>query len=558
MGQYRLTSPDGQRYLVNAPDGATDEAIFAYAQNQVMAGGPSVNAPEMLLQNKTPSQFGSVDPNLQVGESLDRAKFEASVPGRLLRGIEAPALKLAEVLPEHTLTKPYIDYVQAIQDYRQAGRELQSETEQRAGNAAGAAGSLIPSIAVGSGIGRLGYAGKGIAQALSRIAANAAAGGTVAGMQPGSTMRDVETGAAFGGALTGLYEVGRGTKNFMQNRLGPKSVTENWLQRHIGKDYIDKAAELARTPAPVKDYPATAAEKMVGAPLRGAETSQEPAGTVIQALQKQVEAKPGGISSDFMTQRLAQTKALESAKNAVETATAPLRTQAFAAIREKGGVPTSKLLGEIYDLGQSPRIASKPAQNAIENIRNVIMEKQGRSLKVDPEFLHSLRKDLGYDIGQTWGNDKAKPSKETIAFIERGIQKSIDNAMERAGGNTWKQYLTDYSKRMTPINNVTDALLLQYKPAVKTSLGGKMEGESLSHILPDFLSRPVTGTKWLSKLYAPSMERKIDTYLSEILRNPAQLADVIESPVHPYNKIAGALLNRGITTGVTGAYGGKP
>ena len=134
--------------------------------------------------------------------------------------------------------------------------------------------------------------------------------------------------------------------------------------------------------------------------------------------------------------------------------------------------------------------------------------------------------------------------KKRIALFESKYGVSVYEDVQ-------EQYLTDYAQKMTPIDKVSEALALQYNPLVKTSLGSGMESESFQHVLPDILSRPVTGVKWLAKLYGPRMERKIDEYLSKTLRNPDQLADVLQAPSSPYNRQLGSLLNQGIATGMT-------
>jgi len=553
MPKFIFTSPDGKKYTGTAPNGATQDDVLAYVQKQIMTQQPMSMA-DRAVPNKDVSDTESlpIDREYQPGQAYSRSKFESSVPGMALRGAEFPALKLGELLPSSAVTDPYKQYVQDIKDYQRAGQSLQSEDEKRAGSTASAVGSLVSALPIGKGISQLGSTATGAIPAISRVLANTAAGGAIAGLHPGSTWKDTGMGALIAGGLTGGYESGRGIKNFIQNRFGPETVSGNWLRERVGANYVDEAATLARTPSPIAGYPATAAEKMVGLPVRGAETSREPAGTAIQALQKQVEAKAGGVSSDFMTQRLAQEKAIQSAKKFVDTETAPLRTKAYDAIRQQGGVSTTELLNDIQRIGTSRDVSLLPgAQNAISKIRDTIMQAQGEHRRVDPEALHKMRREMGKTIEGIWGSDNGRPSKDSIAVLSRSVQKSIDDAMERSGGASWKQYLTDYAQKMTPIDKVSEALALQYNPLVKTSLGSGMESESFQHVLPDILSRPVTGVKWLAKLYGPRMERKIDEYLSKTLRNPDQLADVLQAPSSPYNRQLGSLLNQGIATGMT-------
>jgi hypothetical protein len=71
-----------------------------------------------------------------------------------------------------------------------------------------------------------------------------------------------------------------------------------------------------------------------------------------------------------------------------------------------------------------------------------------------------------------------------------------------------------------------------YKPIQRADLRGGVDiAPSAAHqILPPWLSRPVTTTKWLAERYASHIEPKIDRYMANLYQHPDQLAAVLQSP----------------------------
>lgn len=61
MGSFQVTSPDGQEYMIDAPEGATEEEVMAYAQEQF--SGEAVQEESPIDEVPPPPQYSS-DPEL--------------------------------------------------------------------------------------------------------------------------------------------------------------------------------------------------------------------------------------------------------------------------------------------------------------------------------------------------------------------------------------------------------------------------------------------------------------------------------------------------------------
>lgn len=81
---------------------------------------------------------------------------------------------------------------------------------------------------------------------------------------------------------------------------------------------------------------------------------------------------------------------------------------------------------------------------------------------IDSRDLYTIRKEIGNDIKKFAEDAKNWDSKLT-AGLEKSIKSYIDNSIEKAGGVRWKEYLDNYSKYSTKINQMEIGQFLERK-----------------------------------------------------------------------------------------------
>lgn len=539
MPKFTVTSPEGKTYTGTAPDGATQDDIFAYVQKQIVSQQPISFAERTLgVKTLTPEQSASpVDPNYQVGQGYERAQFESHPAVRFLRGIEGPAIKAIELLPGDSQIQRD---VASIGGTRRAGMDLRYG-DPNSPDIMGAAGAVVPGIAVGSGIG--GAAGKvgsalgetvgsyatsahpvisGLFGVGGRAVTGAGIGGATAGMQPGSTMEDVQSGAAWGGAIPLVIDTGKGLgaiRRYLADKTIPSRMYDKWLTDKIGADYLDPAARKLETALPnVPGEKLTAAQAMVGSP----------AGTVIQSHAPLVARTGGGISSDFIEREMKNEAARKIAGTYAKQVTVPKALDALNAANQ-GGVQSSTILTDIQSKAGQVGL-STVARKSLASVTDDIAKNTDASGKIDAHELWRIRKELGDVIG---GHAKALNnwSKKGAIETEATIQSFLDDAIEASGGRGWKDFLTEYSGRMSAIKESALQNKLKYKPQIRTDmLGGvNMAEYGTRHILPNWLSKPITLTKWGAGELASKMEPYVDARAAAANLDKDIMAQIIRS-----------------------------
>jgi len=127
MPAFTFTSPEGQKYTVNGPDGATQEQAFAMLQQHLGAGEPSQHAPSMswgdvgrqALQNAPHSAMefakGVAQPFLH---PIDTAQSLSNLGrGAIAMGGSALAASVpSETLPESTFGERYQHALKTVED----------------------------------------------------------------------------------------------------------------------------------------------------------------------------------------------------------------------------------------------------------------------------------------------------------------------------------------------------------------------------------------------------------------------------------------------------------
>lgn len=313
----------------------------------------------------------------------------------------------------------------------------------------------------------------------------------------------------------------RAGKSVAEN-VKPIAMSNAWLRNKIGP-YADDAANLLEKPSPLANYPQTAAEKLSGSPV----------GTVIQGHQQSVAQTPGGISTEFGKLKQFQDFALDEAAKRRDAIAGPMREQSLDVANAAFGVKARDILKPLNQQLAAPEIEGSPtSKKALESIKDHLTKMTDQYGRIDARALYQFKKE-GIDQVIDTAVEKANPK-----FAERfrakeliGVKQAIDDALDTASGGQWKPYLKEYSGRSAVIDALREARDTMYKPIQKTDLRGGVDiAPSAAHqILPPWLSRPVTTTKWLAEKYAGVIEPKIDRYMADLYQHPDRLAALLRS-----------------------------
>jgi len=413
------------------------------------------------------------------------------------------------------------------------------------------------------------YAGKAIKEMAIPMATTAAGGavgnlpGAMAGSALGETLNQalgvygksvipeanqpdlgrVGFAAAAPAIIPAITKTAQGVKSLagkVSEKFSPTAMSNAWLRDKIGP-YTDDAARLLEKPSALPNYPQTAAEKMAGSEF----------GPVIQGHQQAVAQTPGGISTEFGKIKKFQDLALAEGANTRDAVAGALREQALNAANAKFGVKARDILKPLNKELSSPEVSGAPSsQKALEAIKSHLDEMTDQYGRIDARALYQYKKE-GLDQVVNAAMEKADPKVSEAFRASRliGVKKAIDQAIDDASGGAWKPYLTEYSGRSKVLDALAETRDVMYKPIQRADLRGGVDiAPSAAHqILPPWLSRPVTTTKWLAERYAGHIEPKIDRYMANLYQHPDQLASVLRAQTQPpsrYDVMIQELLKR--------------
>lgn len=422
MAKFQITGPDGQKYEVTAPEGATEEQVLSYVQQNagkksMMGGGPAVAAPEKPLSVRAgeallelPRQAG-LTARYGIEGAMALPAMVADIPGRLYNlgatGLEAaggPRLPRAPLAAN--ATPAALDLIGLPQPQTPNERVVGDITRTMAGAGGSAflagAPAVIPrtSMSFQSPAANLTGAGGDVARAMSsnvgtQVAAAAGAGGAggavrEAGGGPVAQMvASLFGGLAGGVALPAVGEKALSVGNRVANRFSaapsPQTV-ELEIQLALGKQGINYSALSSDVRTALREEvtnalktggelnPQTLARladfRTVGAtPTRGTVTLDP-----VQLTREKNLAKVGANSTDVNLQRLPQ---IENANN-----------QALIEATNKVGARSagSRVAGGEALVGVADDWLSAQKQN-VDKLYSAARDSQGRSLPLDNTFL---------------------------------------------------------------------------------------------------------------------------------------------------------------------------
>lgn len=545
MPKYEITSPEGKRFEITAPDGASQEDVLSYAKLQF---SPKPSFSDMTLPNKTPATDAEMAQH-------DRAMFESHPATRFVRGIEAPAIKLGELLGSED--------AKSIASAREAGMAMRYEGGNK-NDLAGQLGSLATTGYIGGKVmNALSPAGTGFLNAAGRTAAGSVTGGLSAGMQPGSTGEDVASGVAAGGALSGAMEAGKGLYHLGQD-LTKDGMIRKYVTEQVGKENLPgviDALASAQPKIPSSPMQSPRFGPSTPSPVTSAEAvNGMPAGSPIQAMQKQFLEMPGGPSK-VGGETLAQSvSARNDAMKNLKAITDPMREQAFAGAEQNGGVKVNGLIKKLGDIQTNKEYAAKDdVKNFVSAIRDKLNEVKDPAWRVSPQALDNIRKDEINAVIAKVQQENPKANTKLLAKIGIEIKQSLDDAMEASGGFGYKDYMKTYSDGMEKIVGEKLSKESMYDPLQKTVLGqrGTQVANELATGGPPLLNRNYAVAKYIPNVIAKRLEPGVDKRLAELIVNAPSMAKVLQPPQPgKYESLANAIAQYG--PGVTGSFSRRP
>jgi len=447
-----------------------------------------------------------------------------SAPVRFALGAAAPIMGAAQFGAELLGDKTGTETLKRVEDLKRRGMEAYGQEGMDVAGLAGA--TMSPAVL------KVAKAIKPAAGAFGRIGQGAAAGTGFGAATPvvegddfwGTKAWQAIVGGATGAAVPAGGEALKGGGRVIRDLTD--MFTESGAGRILTRYQRNLIGDKGRQS--VVDALRNAPEHVPGAKPTAAEAvSQVPAGSPIVAHQRITAGTPGGPSAAFgerVLERQAARAATEEARNA---ATGPMREAALSAANA-GGVRADSAIQGIDDMLAKPGLrASDVVGKTLNSIKEKIARFANENGVIDANDLYTIRKEIGNTIKQH-SKDSANWDKRLAAGLERDIQRSIDDAIEAAGGKGWKQYLEKFAQMSRGLEDDAARVKASLRPPQKTNLGGGMQVAEESRLhLPQMLSRPMMVANAVLSRVGKGIEPRIDAEATRRYLNPEILADAL-------------------------------
>jgi len=561
MPRFEITSPEGKKFEVSAPEGATEQDILAYARSQ-FAQGPSGEASiadrakrsaGLLARSAGPvaagalagAAMGSVVPG--IGTAAGAAAGAGAMTATQIidsligtHGVDKVMDMLGLPKPEtptERVTGDVLGTMAGASGFAK-GLEVLSRTGKPVASSVGALSApperllkqlsatdyLLPAAGgagAGHGIARESGAGP-TGQFLSSLAAGAAAPGAIAvGKGVGGTLADVlATISASFGSKKGIERLARDamTRITGADRERIARVLQGGTEYVPGaKPTVAEAVTEAQMGKP---------EQFGGALIRlqkelsGAPQIEDILPSVAKRQQMALEAPVVRMAGGNTPQERAAV--LEAAKTIRDQETAPLREVALMKAN-LGTVSGGKIVGHINDVLKKPGEGIVTStQKVLGAIRDKIAEAAAkRGGRLDAEDLYAIRKTDINDVVSGLTKDLGASTKMHTADLAASVKSTIDDAIESAGGTGWKAYLKKYADLSREIDRMKVAGAIVEKMRsdagkATPSQALKVLGTGEDALLKKSLGGP-RATE-IEQVFTPSQARKLRNIEKHLLR----------------------------------------
>lgn len=234
--------------------------------------------------------------------------------------------------------------------------------------------------------------------------------------------------------------------------------------------------------------------------------------------------------SKYLDAAAKQTQLSKAEKQALDMVTSPMRKKALEAANIKGVKSESVLSNIDAQLSEKGIRASDVVQKTLGGIKDKISSLTKENGVIDANDLYTIRKEVGNSIA-TFSKETSNWDKRLTSSLERKIQGAIDEAIEKAGGRGWKQYLSEYSKGIQDIASRDVAT----KTAKKMEVAGAAKArDMIGQIEPKVPAAGMFNPKYsvfraISNRLAGKIEGKSIEALSDAMLDPAKMARLMKN-----------------------------
>jgi len=348
-----------------------------------------------------------------------------------------------------------------------------------------------------------------------RAAGGAAAGAAAAGMAGGDDQDAAQ--AAF---LGGMLPVGFGA-------AGKAAALATGIVKPFtgaGQDRIvgDILRRYAHDPAAAAEALTRYRQVVQGSvPLTSAAAGDVGLAGLTRTMQAVNPQTANEIAMRGTAQNAARTAALEQvagtpaaidlAKDARRLATTPMRE---GVLQRAGQIDGREILGQLDDLIRNPSNAGSTNRQALDRVRQQVLQSTDEAGGIDARALYEIRKDIGLAMqGKLQGDaGNLRHARGVLDGVQSMFDDAIGGASARAVGpvpagkaaDPWRDYLSTFARQSGPVNQMEalqDALKrvqtgttdMQGTPVISAAKLNnliKNEGDDLKRVLtPDQLQR---------------------------------------------------------------------
>ena len=173
--------------------------------------------------------------------------------------------------------------------------------------------------------------------------------------------------------------------------------------------------------------------------------------------------------------------------------------------------------------------ASKVVQATLNDLKERI-NTHSKDGVLDAHDLYTIRKEIGNSI-KTYAKENQNWDKRLTSGLEKSIQGTIDDAVEKAGGGRWKEYLTKYSEGADKIN----ARVIRSEDARKMGAEGLSKAAKITKMdeapgtLPNPLHRGVMVANAIIRRLEGYGGQKTTDEISRLMANPQELYKLMKA-----------------------------
>lgn len=572
MQKVIVTAPDGKKYRVTAPDGATREQIIGYAKSK-MAEGPSVSEMGAQALKNFPGSLGNLAMNMAqpVLHPIDTAKGMASLATGAYKNI-------AGGYPADDPDVAAADAVGAM--YKQNYGSVEGFKNYAINDPAAALSDLASVVSLGAGL-----AGKaaGTAGKVGSVAGKVAKAASYA--DPAANIMR----AAYA-PVWGAGKIARGGMNLIDTVGGnaPKIAARIMADR-VGPDDIAPVTEALKRKSPVPGFQRTASQAAVGAPAQ----------TALEASERQIGRVPGGPSARVNERLAQQAQALDRAmavhaktpetlassiavrtertgplyeaarKSTAKVNVAPVRAIAKDIIgdnakRAKVTQPVSDVLGRINS--KTGKLSMKDAMSARDHIKDLLDKRDAAQF---PEYDQAalVRMNNALDEAITKASPTYKQANETFKKlsgpvskmqIAQAIRERLTNAKDMDSFNLALADFADEEKFIAKVTGFTGnkkfsdifnpkelSELYAVRDEMKNAFAARAPRQRtgvqpIASEIPleegfgvNLLSRPIALANWLAKRLGRDIEPKVVQEMIKLNLNPEEMVAALERGAKP-------------------------